>query len=229
MILKQYHLDVELFRSYVRTYVSTIGYYETRVVRPVLGHGINAGDTVVLLRPYDDDEDGDSAVRDVKQIFSELGPDVEVAVERIAHDEFPTAVIECVDVLLASRGETIANFGGGPREIFLPFSIAALVAEREIDTILQFTDIDQEVRQLELPDLMEPVSAKTHRTLETIVELGDETTLPVIAEQSGQSRSTVGRHLDELEAAKAVQTNKEEKTRHVTLTLGGRLRLLRLR
>lgn len=30
-----------------------------------------------------------------------------------------------------------------------------------------------------------------------------------------------------LEAANAVQTNKEEKTRHVALTLGGRLRLIR--
>lgn len=57
---------------------------------------------------------------------------------------------------------------------------------------------------------MEPVSAKTHGTLEAIVALGDETTLPAIAEQSGQSRSTVGRHLDELEVAKAVQTTKEE-------------------
>ena len=213
----------------MRTYVSTIGYYDTRVVRPVLDHGVNADDTVVLLRPYNDDEDGDSAVGDVKQIFSELGPDVDIAVERITHDEFATAVIECVDVLLAARGETIVNFGGGPREIFLPFSIAALVAVREIDTILQFTDVDQEVRQLDLPDLMEPVSAKTHGTLRAIADLEGETTLPAIAERSGQSRSTVGRHLDELEAAEAVRTNKEAKTRHVELRLGGELRLLRPR
>lgn len=213
----------------MRTYISTIGYYDTRVVRPALGHGVNAGDTVVLLRPYNDNEDGDSAVKDVKQIFSELGPDVEVVVESITHDEFATAVTECVDVLSAPREETIVNFGGGPREIFLPFSIAALVAVREIDTILQFTDIDQEVRELELPDLMEPVSAKTHGTLRAIADLEGETTLPAIAERSGQSRSTVGRHLDELEAAEAIQTNKEAKTRHVELMLGGELRLLRLR
>jgi CRISPR-associated protein Csa3 len=213
----------------MRTYVSTIGYYDTRVVRPVLGHGVNAGDTVVLLRPYNDDEDGDSAAKDVKQIFSELGPNVEVTVERITHDEFTTAVIECVDVLSAARGETVVNFGGGPREIFLPFSIAALVVVREIDTVLQFTDVDQEVRELELPDLMEPASAKTHETLRAIAELEGETTLPTIAKRSGQSRSTVGRHLDELGAAEAVETNKEAKTRHVALTLGGKLRLLRVR
>ncbi|AJF26803.1 DNA-binding protein [Haloarcula sp. CBA1115] len=212
----------------MRTYVSTIGYYDTRVVRPVLDHGLNAGDTVVLLRPYNDDSDGDSAVADVKQIFSELGPDVDVVVEQITYDDFSTSVTECVDVLAAAEGETIANFGGGPREIFLAFTIAALVTTDQIDTVLQFTDIDGEVRQLRLPELMTSPPSKTHTTLQTVATAGQETTLPEIAEQSGQSRSTVGRHLDALESAGAVKTEKRGKTRHVQLTLGGQLRFARL-
>jgi CRISPR-associated protein Csa3 len=212
----------------MRTYVSTIGYYDTRVVRPVLGHGLNEGDVVVLLRPYNDDEDGDSAVADVKQIFSELGPNVEVIVEPVTYDDFSTAVLECVDVLAAAEGETIANFGGGPREIFLAFSIAALTVGEEIDTVLQFTDIDEEVRELRLPDLLAPLPAKTYKTLRTVAELGGKSTLPTVAERSDQSRSTVGRHLNKLEAAGAVETEKQGKTRHVTMTLGGRLRLVRI-
>jgi len=212
----------------MRTYVSTIGYYETRVVRPVLDHGLNEGDEVVLLRPHNDDEDGDSTIADVRQIFSELGPGVEVVVERISYTDFSTVVMECLDVLTATDGETIANFGGGPREIFLPFSIAALVAGDEIDTVLQFTDIDQEVTAIQLPELMEPLPSKTHRTLRTLSDLNGVSTLPEIAERSGQSRSTVGRHLDDLNTAGAVRTDKQGKTRHVELTLGGRLRLFRL-
>jgi len=212
----------------MRTYVSTIGYYDTRVVRPVLDQGLNAGDVVVLLRPYDDDADGDSAVADVKQIFSELGPDVEVCVEEITYDEFSTSVMECVDVLVAAEGETIANFGGGPREIFLAFTIAALVTADQIDTVLQFTDIDQEVTQLQLPELMAAPPSKTHTTLQAVATTGQETTLPQVADQSGQSRSTVGRHLDALESAGAVETEKQGKTRHIRLTLGGQLRLARL-
>jgi CRISPR-associated protein Csa3 len=211
----------------VRTYVSTIGYYDTRVVRPVLDHGLNAGDVIVLLRPYNDDENGDSAVADVKRIFSELGPDVEVVVEEITYDDFQTAVVECVDVLSAATGETIANFGGGPREIFLPFSIAALVVTDQLDTVLQFTDIDEEVTELVLPELMASPPAKTTPTLQAVSEAAGESTLPAIAEQSGQSRSTVGRHLDELEACGAVTTEKRGKTRHVELTLGGHLQLFR--
>lgn len=213
----------------MRTYVSTIGYYDTRVVRPVLDHGLDAGDKVVLLRPYNDDDDGDSAVADVKQIFSELGPNIEVDVEEITHDEFATAVMECADVLDAAQGEKIVNFGGGPREIFLAFAVAALVNNDQLDTVLQFTDIDQEVRELHLPELMASLPSKTDHTLRTIAQLDGESTLPVVAERSGQSRSTVGRHLDELELAGAVETEKQGKTRHVELTLGGRLQLFRRR
>jgi CRISPR-associated protein Csa3 len=212
----------------VRTYVSTIGYYDTRVVRPVLDHGLNAGDIIVLLRPYNDDSDGDSAVADVKRIFSELGPGVEVVVEQITYDEFPRAVQECVDVLATADGETIANFGGGPREIFLAFTVAALVMNDRLDTVLQFTDVDEEVIELQLPELLDAVPTKTHQTLQAISDTGGHSTLPTIAERTGQSRSTVGRHLDALETAGAVETSKREKTRHVDLTLGGRLRLCRL-
>lgn len=211
----------------MRTYVSTIGYYDTRVVRPVLGHGLTEADVVVLLRPYNDDEDGDSAVADVKQIFSELGPDVEVVVEPVTYDNFSTAVLECIDVLTAAEGETIANFGGGPREIFLAFTVAALVADDEIDTVLQYTDIDEEVREIRLPNLMNAPPAKTYKTLRTITDLDGESTLPAVAERSDQSRSTVGRHFDELEAAGAIETEKKGKTRHVVLTLSGKLQLAR--
>lgn len=212
----------------MRTYVSTIGYYDTRVVRPVLDHGVDAGDVVALLRPYNDDADGDSAVADVKRIFSELGPEVTVSVEPITYDDFPNAVMECVDVLSAAEGETIINFGGGPREIFLSFSIAALVAGEEVDTALQFMDIDEDIRRLQLPELMESVPPKTHGTLRTVAAFDGKATLPDVADRSKQSRSTVGRHLNELERAGAVTTEKQGKTRHVELTLGGRLRLFRL-
>lgn len=215
----------------MRTYISTIGYYDTRVVRPVLDHGIDAGDEVVLLRPYDDNADGDSAVGDVRQIFSELGPEVDISVERVTYDEFPTAVLECVDVLTTADGETIANFGGGPREIFLPFTIAALVTIDQLDTVLQFTDVDETVTELTLPELLTPIPAKTHPTLRAVAEVDDDettVTLPAITERSAQSRSTVGRHLDALETAGAVETTLQGKTRHVDLTLGGRLRLYRI-
>ena len=210
----------------MRTYVSTIGHHSTRVMRPILNNGIDADDTVVLLRPRDDSsEQGTDAVRDIQQTVRELGPNTDVVVEEITHDSFDMAVLECVDILEAADGDLIVNFDGGPRELFLPFTTAVLARLNLVDTTFQFRDIDKKVHELSLPNVVDRVPLTTEETLRAVADLQGETTLPEIAEMTDKARSTIGRHLDKLEAAGAVQTKKVQKTRHVELTLGGRLRL----
>lgn len=209
-----------------RTYISTIGHHSTRVMRPILNNGIDTDDTVVLLRPRDDSsEQGHDAVNDIRQTVRELGPDTSIVVEEISYDAFETAVLECIEVLEAAEGTVVINFDGGPREIFLPFAIATVARPGLVDTVFQFRDIDKKVHELSLPDVVRRVPEATDETLQAVAELGEEATLPRIADRTGKARSTVGRHLDTLEAAGAVHTSKEAKTRHVELTLGGRLRL----
>lgn len=209
----------------MRTYVSTIGYHSTRVMRPILNNGIDSEDAVVLLRPDGDSSDqGADAVHDIQQTVREIGPDAEVVVEQISYDPFETAVRECVNVLEAAEGTVIVNFDGGPREIFLPFTVATLASPERIDTAFQFRDIDNKVRELSLPNIVARTPEVTDETLRTIVALGGSTTLPKIADETDMARSTVGRHLDRLETAGAVRTDKAEKTRQVELTLGGHLR-----
>lgn len=209
----------------MRTYVSTIGHHSTRVLRPLLSNGIDADDTVVLVRPQDDASDqAKAAVHDIRQTVRELGPDTTVVVEEIAHGSFEMAVVDCVDILTAADGTVIVNFDGGPREVFLPFTIAAVARPELIDTVFQFRDIDSTVCELSLPNVVSRVPATTDETLQAVADLGPEASLPAIAEMTGKSRSTTGRHLDTLEAAEAVRTKKKGKTRHAELTLGGTLR-----
>ncbi|GAA0297751.1 CRISPR-associated CARF protein Csa3 [Halarchaeum salinum] len=210
----------------MRTYVSTIGHYSPRVMRPILNNGLDADDVVVLLRPRDDgSERAKSAIQDVKQTVTELGPGSTVAVEEISYKSFETAVLECVDVLEAADGTVVLNFDGGPREIFLPLTVAALARPDVVDLALQFRDVDEEIEELTLPDLMSRPSDATLDTLRYLVSLDEETTLPQVSEETDKSRSTVGRHLDALEADGAVETWMEGKTRYVTPTLAGRLRV----
>lgn len=210
----------------MRTYVSTIGYHSTRVMRPILNNGIDAEDTVVLLRPKGDGtEQSNDAVRDIRQTVRELGPDTTVVTEEVDHTEFERSVLECVDVLEAAEGRVIVNFDGGPREIFLPFTVATVARPELIDRVFQFRDTDQKVRELSLPNLVSRTPEVADETLQAVFDLDGEATLPAIAEATGKARSTVGRHLDKLEAAGLVRTSKAGKTREVELTLGGRLRL----
>lgn len=211
----------------MRTYISPLGFDSTRVTRPILNHGIGADDTIVLLRPADngDDNRGEEAVEDVRRMVTEIAPEMTVTVEQLTPDDFATAVRECVDILQAAHGEVVANFGGGPRELFLPFTVASLVFHDRVDIAFQFGDISGAVREIPLPDLTTPISEQAFDTLERTVELGGSTTLPELAQESGRSKSTIGRHLDHLETAGAVTTEQRGKTRHVALELSGELRL----
>ena len=83
----------------MRTYVSTIGHYSPRVMRPILDNGLDADDVVVLLRPRGDTSDrAKSAIQDVDQTVNELGPGSDIVVEEVSHEAFEAVVLECVDI-----------------------------------------------------------------------------------------------------------------------------------
>jgi len=209
----------------MRTYVSTIGHYSPRVMRPILNNGLDTDDIVVLLRPRGDTSDrAKSAIQDVNQTVNELGPGSDVVVEEVSYEAFEAAVLECVDILEAAEGTVVLNFDGGPREIFLPLTVAAIARPDIVDRALQFRDIDEEIEEIGLPNLMSRPSDATLDTLRYLVSIDESTTLPGISDETGKSRSTVGRHLDALESDGAVETWMEGKTRHVAPTLTGRLR-----
>ena len=208
----------------MRTYVSTIGHYSPRVMRPILDNGLDADDVVVLLRPRGDTSDkAKSAIQDVDQTVNELGPGSAVIVEEVSYEAFEAAVLECVDVLEAAEGTVVLNFDGGPREIFLPLTVAAIARPNVVDLALRFRDVDEKIEEIVLPNLMSGPSDATLDTLRYLVSLDESTTLPEMSDEAGKSRSTVGRHLDALESDGAVETWMEGKTRHVVPTLAGRL------
>lgn len=78
-----------------------------------------------------------------------------------------------------------------------------------------------------MPDLLASASAPARETLALVDDLGGETTLPALTDASDRAKSTVGRHLDELETAGLVETESEGQTRLIGLTLSGELQLER--
>lgn len=210
----------------MRTYVSPLGYNSTVVTRPVLSRGIDTADVVVLLRPKDESDPAraEEAIADVERMLTEIEPDVSSRVERIAHDDFRAAVLECSDVLRAADGKLIVNLGGGAREILLPFTIAAVAHANLVDTALSFGDVDGKIREWQLPALTAQPSEPEVDTLGVIAALEDAS-IPNITERAGVSKSTITRHVDELERVDAVETWRDGKTKFARLTLTGELLL----
>lgn len=210
----------------MQTYVTPLGFDSTPVTRPVLRYGLSEGDRVVLLRPADGGTDrGTEAVRDVRQLLGEAAAGVDVTVVELTVTDFAATVRATLDVFQAADGELVVGFGGGPRELLVPMVVATLVVRDRVSFAYQFADIERSAREVAIPDLTTPVGESTMETLRAVADAGGETTLPELAEGEGPSKSTIGRHLDELAAAGAVRTQRHGKTRVVEVTLGGELRL----
>lgn len=210
----------------MRTYISPIGYNPTSVTRVLLSRGLETDDTALLLRPaVGDDSRAQEAIADVKRMLQEIEPELSTTVERIPHDDFATAVLQCSNVIQAAQGTVIANLSGGARDIFLPFTVAVLAQAPLIDTALAFSDIDGKVREWDLPVLTADIPNSTRETLRLIAAADDEITIPALTDQTHQAKSTVTRHVNQLAASGVVTTWQEGKTKHARPSLTGQLLL----
>lgn len=211
----------------MRTYVSPLGYDSTRVTRPVLGNELDSGDALVLLRPdtETDDSRAEGAITDVRQMLGEIEPEVTVSVETIPHDDLRAATVQCGDVLRAAEGDVVVNFGGGARDVFLPFTVAVLANVDLVDRAFAFSDIDGTVREWTLPDLTADVGGSKRETLHIVATAGGPISVSELAARSEFVKSTVSRHVSELADEGAVETWTEGKTKMVEVTLTGELLL----
>jgi CRISPR-associated protein Csa3 len=209
----------------MRTYVSTLGFHETRVTRPVIKYGLDRGDHVVLIRPA---EEGNSdraadAVGYVKDMIGEIEPEATVTVQRIDAAEFTTAVLQCSDILIAidPEREVIVNFGGGAREVLLPLLTGTVLHTSLVDRAFQYTDVDQEVKGLSIPNLTAQIPSNAVDTFELIATFDGEVTLPELAAESDRSKSTIGRHVEALADVDVIMTRMETNTKYVSLSQTG--------
>lgn len=212
----------------MRTYISPIGYNTTSVTRPVLlSRGLETDDTVVLLRPDTeaDDRRAQGAIAEVERMLEEIEPEVSTAVEHVDHEDFPAAVLTCSDVIRAASGTIIVNLSGGARDVLLPLTVASLAHVKSIDTVLTFSDIDGNVREWELPVLTTDVPAAALETLAYIDDCNGSVSIPELTERSDHAKSTVTRHVNQLEECGVVTTWQEGKTKYARVSLSGRLRL----
>ena len=214
-------------RSLVRTYISPIGYDTRRVTRPVVNTGLSGDDEVRLLRPSAeaDTERATQAVADVKQLLHEIEPEATCSVTKVSIDSFEATVRDCCELLsgLSGECELIVSLSGGARDVLLPLLVAAVVFNRKIQTTLFFSDLDSTVREWTLPELTTQVPTRTFETFETIIATDGWLTLSALATETGNSKSTVIRHVNDLDDAGIVETDTSEKVKRVRYNFSGEL------
>ncbi|WP_135855259.1 CRISPR-associated CARF protein Csa3 [Halorussus salinus] len=205
------------------TFVLPIGFDTRRITRPVVTHGVNADDTIILLRPDDDSDNEQSsrAIADVKQFLHEIEPNVTVSVKHVRRGDFTQTVNDCSEIL-AEVENPVVGLCGGPRDILLPLTVVSAVHADRLEQTYVFSDIDQSVQEWTLPPVTAPVPDAAAETLRSVAATGP-CSLSTLAEQTDKSKSTVGRHLDTLEEIGLVRSWMEGKHRHIEITDAARL------
>jgi CRISPR-associated protein Csa3 len=207
-------------------YISPVGYDSTRVTRPILSEGINDGDRIVLLRPagQDDDTRAAEAINDIERMVKQVQPNVTVVTETIPPEDFQAAVLACSTLLTNVDDDLVINFGGGPREVYLAVAIATLAHPDAVDKTLQFSDLDGNVEEISLPRIVGTLPESTIETLGVIVKSDAGIGIPDLADTLDRAKSTVSRHIRQLEDADAVTSEMHGKTKYVNATFTGELR-----
>jgi len=211
----------------MRTYISPIGYDTRRVTRPVITRGMSGEDELVMVRPKteSDTERANQTIADVKQYLHEAEPAFEISVERVEITSFEETVRDCCQLLgdVEPERETIVSLGGGARDILLPLTVASLVYANQIDTALFFSDIDSTVREWTLPDLTTQIPDRTTDTFAVILKAGGWITLSEIVSNTSHSKSTVVRHVNDLDEAGVIQADTSERAKRVRATFSGEI------
>jgi CRISPR-associated protein Csa3 len=207
----------------MRTYLAPLGFDSRRVVRPVLSEGIDADDHVVLLQPATDSERGDDAFVEVEDILTQVVSDLDLETKALPYSDFVETTLLCVELIQAADGESIVILGGGAREILLPLTVATFSSPDSVDTILQVGDIDSSVRRIPQLNLRGDVSDAEAGLLAEVDNLDTPLSISQIADEVGKSKSTVARHVSSLELGGFVSTEKEGRSKKVSITDSGRV------
>lgn len=206
-------------------FIATLGFDSTRVTRPVLTQGLEERDEIILVHPKDHDNPRAAEAKDdIRRIVTELQPNVDIDTLTLDPGAFLDGIRRTVQEVDATDDETVLILGGGAREIYLPVAFTAFVRQSSIDTVLQFSDITGSVSQLEIPDFLHPPGESVVETLEVIVAQENEgASLALISNVLDVAKSTVARHVSELEERDLVRSERNGKSKITYPTEQGRL------
>ena len=209
----------------MKTYLSLSGFDSSQIVSLIVKYGIEGGDRIVLIRPeVEPDTRGEMTIRAIRDLSRQIDSSINLEIYRVNHQDFEGMVLSLKDLLEKAEGEVIANLSGGPREIFLAFTIACVSKPEKIQRTTNFSDIDRSLNEIRLPNIVAALDEKQIRILKDVSEFSP-TTITDIAERLSLSESTISRQVARLADIQALEVLPRGKTKELRITLTGKLLL----
>ncbi len=213
--------------SYIlmKTYISLSGFDTSQILSLIIKYGIEKNDRIILIRPMNEtDKRGDATVQAVQSLSQQIDSNINVEIHRVEHRNFDEMVLSLVNLIKNTPGKIITNISGGPREIFLAFTIACLSQSHRVHKCTNYSDIDRVMNEITLPSIMVGIDEKLTPILNFIYE-NKPTTITEIANKMNVSESTVSRQVNKLLEYKAVDVTLKGKTKLIQISLTGAILL----
>ena len=209
----------------MKTYVSLSGFDSSQIVSLIVKYGIEGGDRIILIRPEVElDTRGELTVQAIRDLSRQIDSSINLQIHRVNHRDFEGMVVSLKELLEKAEGQIIANLSGGPREIFLAFTIACLSQSDKIFKTTNYSDIERSLREIVLPNITAVLDGKQRQIL-TDVLLNQPTTIGDIAKRLSVSESTISRQVARLAELGALHLVQKGKTKEVRITLTGKILL----
>jgi CRISPR-associated protein Csa3 len=209
----------------MKTYLTLSGFDASQIVSLIVKFGIESGDRIILIRPAEEkDNRGEATIQAIRDLSRQIDSSIDVDINRVNHRNFEEMVISLIDLIKRSEGEIVVNLSGGPREIFLAFTLACLTQPDKIRKATNYSDIDRSMNEIVLPNIKHVLDEKSKRILEDVNE-NQPTTIKDVARRSNISESTASRQITELVDMKALSSIAKGKTKQVFITLTGKMLL----
>jgi CRISPR-associated protein Csa3 len=207
----------------MKTYITLSGFDSSQIVSLIVKYGIEGGDRLILIRPENEtDLRGESTVQAVRDLSRQIDSSIDLQIHRVNHRDFEEMVMSLKDLLENAKGQVIANLSGGPREIFLAFTIACLSRSDKIFKTTSYSDIDRSLSEIILPNITTALEERQKQILKDIFE-NQPTTISGIAQRLSVSESTISRQVARLAEQKALDLVQKGKTKAIRITLTGKI------
>jgi CRISPR-associated protein Csa3 len=209
----------------MKTYISLSGFDSSQIVSLIVKYGIEGGDCIVLIRPIEEkDPRGEQTVQAIRDLSRQIDSSIYLKIYRVNHQDFEGMVSSLKDLIEKAEGEIIVNLSGGPREIFLPFTIASIACSNKISRATNYSDIDRRLNEFVLPNITAEIEEKKKQILLDIMN-NQPTNIGDIAQRLSISESTISRQVSRLADLKALNLVPKGKTKEISISLTGKLLL----
>jgi len=216
----------------MKTYISPIGFDTTHLLSLLVRFGIESNDSVILIRPIEDDERSFRAIEEIQELTRKIGDGITIDILKVDHRDFRSMVFAFIRSIIEAAGKPgsnnklYVNLSGGPREILIALTTASVTFSDKIDLVTSFSDIGRELQVISLPYIAYSPDEKEYNLLNDIKKNGP-TSYADIASRLQISESTISRQCSRLSGLHWITIESRGKNKYASISPSGEIMIMR--